>query len=129
MGASVAKTRGTEFTVFTHHQNENAKMKSRTDIIKNATIKRIASYKYQLGTATKTIIVVCAYDVKGGAPHNKKHIKYEGGGKKTHMSGVDRLKSGMRIHGRDGPQHRTLVCHGEKCRYHLDCRIQKRLVM
>ena len=58
---------------------------------------------YPIGPDTKATIMVSARDAKGGDPHNKKHIKYAGEGKRPrgrpNMRWLDRLYSDMRIYG------------------------------
>ena len=65
-------------------------MESRKDqeihnqVIKNETIRGIAKVTPIKSVLTQQMIVmVWACEAKGGNPHNKNHIKYEGDGNKT----------------------------------------------
>ena len=91
---------------------------------------------YQIGPDPKTTIMVWACDAKGIDPHNKKHVEYDGDGNTTQRTSkyvmawqTEKWHAHLWHQPRDGHWQRTLGCHGEKRRHHLDGRRRKRLVV
>ena len=79
--------------------------------------------------------MVWACDAKGRDPYNKKHVEHDGDGNPTQRTSKDEMAwQAEKWHAhlwhqpRDGHWQRTLGCHGETRRHHLDGRRRKRLV-